>query len=500
MGNIFETHNDIPLSDTNFSSIIKFLNEYAGHKINKTGEISAFGKYAYNCAKKLGETVSAEFSNFDFVELSRWQVSGVVREYVWLQFKRPKYKNWPFSLSVSTVNINGKYHFKVHIESADKEYESAPNKLELRQMLCKSIIDVDQPECDFYYLGVTHKPYLYKRLGNKFEEATLNLNKYYKVTTNIDIVVNDAETDISILERIKKAFEQLIPAYDAIFGDVPNKRSWIVPCNCEKYDIIKAFTKYVELDWHSTLQTKNIEMGDIVYIYVGKPFSRLMYKCEVIKTGLPKREIDDSEFVKVPQNLWEGEGFRIRLIDKLDGLELSLEDLNDQGVQGRIQGARKLENQALEYVEKYAKPNNAFKLFNSDEIEQLASLSENELEAALDKDDDSSCYVFKEAIVKVRKINKEIIEKLKAHYNGECQLCGITVGADFGKQIVEAHHIEYFSKTQNNDSSNIIIVCPNCHRLIHSCNPIYHKKDTYFEFDGGKKIYLTNPGHLKGQL
>ena len=76
-------------------------------------------------------------------------------------------------------------------------------------------------------------------------------------------------------------------------------------------------------------------------------------------------------------------------------------------------------------------------------------------------------------------------------------MCGSKVGAEFGKEIVEAHHIEYFSKTQNNDASNIIILCPNCHRLIHSCNPIYHKKEVYFEFDDGKKISIKNPGHLK---
>ena len=80
---------------------------------------------------------------------------------------------------------------------------------------------------------------------------------------------------------------------------------------------------------------------------------------------------------------------------------------------------------------------------------------------------------------------------------GECQLCGDNLGEAYGKEIVEAHHIEYFSKTQNNDSSNIIILCPNCHRLIHSCNPVYHKKDSFFEFENGKKIYIKNPGHLK---
>ena len=495
MENTFALQGNMTVDDMHYSVILNFLNQHAGERIAKASETSTRGSLAYRCAQKLAKDISEKLSDFDFYDLSKWQVSGKVREYVWIQFKRPKYKHWPISLSVSsTEKIDGKHHFKVHIESEDKESDNP----ELRKMLCNAIVDVDPPSCDFYYLGTRLRPsYKRTRLGNRFEDATVNLENYYKITTNIDVIVADGETNSSILERIVAAFKQLIPAYDAIFGDGPKNESWIIPCDCEKYDVIKAFSKHDTLDWHLTLQTKNIQKGDIVYIYVGKPFSRLMYKCEVAETGLPKREIDDSEFVKVPQECWEGESFRIRLIDKLDGLDLSLEDLNRQGVKGHIQCARKLEEQAVEYVEKRGRPSKVFKAINREEMEQLSSLSEHELEVALDRDDASSGYVCKEAVIKVRKFSKEIIDNLKAYYCGECQLCGDNVGAAYGKEIVEAHHIEYFSKTQNNDASNIIILCPNCHRLIHICNPSYSKQEGCFEFEDGKKVYIKNLGHLK---
>lgn len=486
----------------NFYHILRFLNEYGGKKHDPNNEKeTASGQLAYINAKLLGLNISLTLLesdlDFKFIGTSKWQNSGNNMEYFWLQFKRPEHEDSPFSISVSNVNIGGKYHFKVYLEIADKEYVEAENKLQLRQMFCRSITDVVQPECDFYYEGVTGFPYKYKRLGNKVETASINLAKYYKITTNITVVVDEEDDDAVILKKLIKAFNHLVPAYDAIFGEGPKYESWVLPCNCEKYDVISAFEKFEEIDWHSTLQTKNIARGDTVYIYVGKPYSRLMYKCEVTKTGLPNREIDDSEFVKVPQELWEGEGFRIRWLYQLLPQNMSLENLNEHGVNGRIQGARKLESEALEYIENNAKP---LIVINNEEKEQLSSLTERELEAVLEQEDDASCYVFKEAIVKVRKINKEIIDKLKAHYGGECQLCGAKAGADFGKEIVEAHHIEYFSKTQNNDSSNIIIVCPNCHRLIHSCNPVYNKKDMSFDFDGGKKLRLINPGHLKSYI
>lgn len=481
-----------------YYNILKFLNEYAGKKHNASNNYeSAFGQLAYQSAIFLGGHIAEEVEGFEHVGTSKWQNSGNIKDYIWLQFKRPKHKNSLFSISISNVNIGGKYYFKVYLEIADKEYEVAENQLELRQMFCRSIMDVDPPECDFYYEGVQLNPYRSKRLGNKVEVATMNLSRYDKITTNIVVVVEENEDDASILEKLTSAFNLLIPGYDAIFGEGPKEENWIVPCNCERYDIIKAFSKHHELDWHTAPQIKNIKKGDIVYIYVGKPYSRLMYRCEVIKTGLPNREIDDSEFVKVSEDIWKGESFRIRLLDKLDGLDLSLDDLNDHGIAGNIQGARRIEKETLSYVKNNSRPSKLHEMINSEEIQQLASLSEDELESALNTKDDGSCYVFKEAIVKVRKINTAVIDKLKLLYHGACQLCGGNIGFDFGKEIVEAHHIEYFSKTQNNDPSNIIVLCPNCHRLIHSCDPVYHKKECYFEFADNKKLYVKNPGHLK---
>ena len=99
--------------------------------------------------------------------------------------------------------------------------------------------------------------------------------------------------------------------------------------------------------------------------------------------------------------------------------------------------------------------------------------------------------------MKIRKANQDIINNIKNLYNGQCQLCGENVGEIFGKNITEAHHIEYFSKTQNNDSSNIIVLCPNCHTLIHKCNPVYDKNNCAFVFDNKNIMKVKVDRHLK---
>ena len=68
---------------------------------------------------------------------------------------------------------------------------------------------------------------------------------------------------------------------------------------------------------------------------------------------------------------------------------------------------------------------------------------------------------FQSAARAVYEFNKKIIDELKGIYKGQCQLCGTFAGKEIGADITEAHHIEYFSKTQNNDASNIIVLCPN---------------------------------------
>ena len=62
--------------------------------------------------------------------------------------------------------------------------------------------------------------------------------------------------------------------------------------------------------------------------------------------------------------------------------------------------------------------------------------------------------------------------------------------------MVEAHHIEYFSKSFNNDDSNQIIVCPNHHSIIHEVNPIFDRVNKLFRFANGYEENVLLNKHL----
>ena len=177
-------------------------------------------------------------------------------------------------------------------------------------------------------------------------------------------------------------------------------------------------------------------------------------------------------------------------------MRLSLTALNNNGINGNIQGARRLENGTVAYIEKILSSSN-IQPNGKEEADTAAMFTEEEIEAVLNAEDDTACYVYKVGIQKLRKLNHKIIEDLKRCYKGQCQLCGQNVGEEFGKDIVEAHHIEPFSKTQNNDPTNIVILCPNCHALMHKCSPVYNVQDHTFDFGNGIIKKLKIAGHLE---
>ena len=63
--------------------------------------------------------------------------------------------------------------------------------------------------------------------------------------------------------------------------------------------------------------------------------------------------------------------------------------------------------------------------------------------------------------------------------------------------LFTSHHIDYFTHSQNNDSTNIIIISPNYHRIIHKNNPRFNRKKFQFEFENGEVLRLKLYEHLK---
>lgn len=139
----------------------------------------------------------------------------------------------------------------------------------------------------------------------------------------------------------------------------------------------------------------------------------------------------------------------------------------------------------------------------ADDIFALKDVVKNQqervLEASFNYDivDEKSTVFQTERIVKLRKLNKKIGDNLKLLYNYRCQICGKNVGEEYDSHIVEAHHIDYFVNSLNNDSDNQLIICPNHHSIIHNVNPVFDRKRLVYSYPNGMEEGLVLNQHLR---
>ena len=131
---------------------------------------------------------------------------------------------------------------------------------------------------------------------------------------------------------------------------------------------------------------------------------------------------------------------------------------------------------------------------SSSDYQQLAQTLSVIPEEVYEQSDDEQFFMAdktasieeKQRLVKYRRIDRSIILTLKRFYDYRDEISGEKIGEQYGDSVVEAHHIDYFTRSQNNDSTNIIIISPNYHRIIHKNNPKFNRKKFQFEFDNGE--------------
>lgn len=107
-----------------------------------------------------------------------------------------------------------------------------------------------------------------------------------------------------------------------------NLDEWLIPANPKYYDIISYFKEQDTITWK---QPNNIKVGDVVYIYVGIPYSAILYKCEVIEINIPCNIEDD--------NLKMNKVIKIKLLRKYNKNQFTFTKLKEYGITS-IRGPR----------------------------------------------------------------------------------------------------------------------------------------------------------------
>ena len=116
---------------------------------------------------------------------------------------------------------------------------------------------------------------------------------------------------------------------------------------------------------------------------------------------------------------------------------------------------------------------------------EVSTMTELDFETFEPREDKNAAIKEISRLQKVRQLDRSIGESLKLLYDYRCQMTGEKVGDEYNALVVEAHHIIPFTISLNNDTSNIIILSPSYHRIIHKAKPEWDSKNLSFTFPNG---------------
>lgn len=129
---------------------------------------------------------------------------------------------------------------------------------------------------------------------------------------------------------------------------------------------------------------------------------------------------------------------------------------------------------------------------------EVSTMNELDFETAFVAREDNRAGIKMVAGMKrIRQLDRSIGDSLKYLYDYRCQMTGERIGDPYNALVVEAHHIIPFTESMNNDTSNIIILSPSYHRIVHKAKPIWDENQLAFCFPNGlvEKVKLNY--HLK---
>ncbi len=129
-------------------------------------------------------------------------------------------------------------------------------------------------------------------------------------------------------------------------------------------------------------------------------------------------------------------------------------------------------------VEEFGRDRALEAIFNHDRVEILtATQREKELVAR---------FVRKDGLA----------DALKSYYDHRCQICEKNFVPRYGERVAESHHIQYLRDGGFDVSGNMVVLCPDHHRVVHATHAQFDRQELRFTYPNGLQEKLALSGHL----
>lgn len=96
--------------------------------------------------------------------------------------------------------------------------------------------------------------------------------------------------------------------------------------------------------------------------------------------------------------------------------------------------------------------------------------------------------------------NQYLADSLKSYYESRCQVCDQDFLLEYGVPFSETHHIQYLARGGPDVSGNIVVLCPNHHRIIHATNARFNRQNLAYEYPNGLCEPLIRTDHFQHAL
>ena len=126
----------------------------------------------------------------------------------------------------------------------------------------------------------------------------------------------------------------------------------------------------------------------------------------------------------------------------------------------------------------------------------ILKMDELDFETFEPREDPAATIEERERIQRIRILDRSIGDSLKRYYDYRCQVTGEKCGEEYNTMVVEAHHLIPFTRSLNNDTSNLIVVSPTYHRIIHKAKPLFDRNQLAFIYENGRIDKLRLNSHL----
>jgi 5-methylcytosine-specific restriction protein A len=249
--------------------------------------------------------------------------------------------------------------------------------------------------------------------------------------------------------------------------------NWLVTVKYDDFDLEKAFNALPVIYWKNSVKTKEkgLQINDIVFMYVTKPISKVIYQFRVIGFASP------SEYPLTQKVFWKDRTKQANIknyaifekLKKLDQATLSFEFFVQHGLipDAPIQGRRTDRDKPVD------DPIRIFLAHIVNEFNNETIATDYPDEAYLDN------QLFPEGAKLTVQVNRyernpEARAKCIEIHGTRCEICKMSFAETYGffaKDFIHVHHktpLHQISDSYEvNPETDLMPVCPNCHAMLH---------------------------------